>query len=123
MLSEVAAGYTRRDCAAQLRDYFGAVVAALCRQKSPIGFPVVPLSAESSAMLSPQLLERLRDWYQIAQPSVYSSRHQFSPMTPPKFNRIVHETARLAGLPPGSHRTRCGIRSPRTCSSRTSMSA
>ena len=42
----VSAGYARPDCAAGRRDRFGAAVAALCRQKSPIGFSVVRLSAE-----------------------------------------------------------------------------
>ena len=53
------------------------------------------------AMLSPQLLELLRDWYRIARPSVYlfPGRDQVAPMTPRQFNRIVHEAARLAGLP------------------------
>lgn len=53
------------------------------------------------AMLSPQLLGLLRDWYRIARPSVYlfPGRDRVSPMTPRQFNRIVHEAARFAGLP------------------------
>jgi site-specific recombinase XerD len=53
------------------------------------------------AMLSPQLLELLRDWYRIARPRVYlfPGRDKVSPMTTRQFNRIVHEAARLAGLP------------------------
>lgn len=53
------------------------------------------------AMLSPQLLELLRDWYRIARPSIYlfPGRDKVSPMTTRQFNRIVHEAARLAGLP------------------------
>lgn len=56
---------------------------------------------DRSAMLSPQLLELLRDWYRIARPGVYlfPGRDKVSPMTPRQFNRIVHEAARLAGLP------------------------
>jgi len=56
---------------------------------------------DRSAMLSPQLLELLRDWYRIARPSIYlfPGRDKVSPMTPRQFNRIVHEAARLAGLP------------------------
>lgn len=56
---------------------------------------------DRSAMLSPQLLELLRDWYRIARPRVYlfPGRDKVSPMTPRQFNRIVHEAARLAGLP------------------------
>jgi len=53
------------------------------------------------AMLSPQLLELLRDWYRIARPRIYlfPGRDKVSPMTTRQFNRIVHEAARLAGLP------------------------
>ena len=53
------------------------------------------------AMLSPQLLELLRDWYRIARPGMFlfPGRDQIGPMTPRQFNRIVHEAARLAGLP------------------------
>jgi integrase/recombinase XerD len=53
------------------------------------------------AMLSPQLLELLRDWYRIARPQIYlfPGRDQIAPMTPRQFNRIVHEAARRAGLP------------------------
>ena len=53
------------------------------------------------AMLSPRLLELLRDWYRIARPSIYlfPGRDQIAPMTPRQFNRICHEAARLAGLP------------------------
>ena len=53
------------------------------------------------AMLSPQLLELLRDWYRIARPSIYlfPGRDRVSPMTTRQFNRIVHEAAQLAGLP------------------------
>lgn len=56
---------------------------------------------DRSAMLSPQLLELLRDWYRIARPRIYlfPGRDKVSPMTPRQFNRIVHEAARLAGLP------------------------
>jgi len=43
-------------------------------------------------MVSPQLPERLRDWYRSARPSVYLflGRDRVSPMTPRQFNRIVH---------------------------------
>lgn len=56
---------------------------------------------DRSAMLSPQLLELLRDWYRIARPRIYlfPGRDKVSPMTPRQFNRIVHEAARLADLP------------------------
>ncbi len=53
------------------------------------------------AMLSPRLLELLRNWYRIARPSIYlfPGRDRVSPMTTRQFNRIVHEAAQLAGLP------------------------
>jgi len=53
------------------------------------------------AMLSPQLLELLRDWYRIARPRIYMfpGRDQIGPMTPRQLNRICHMAAELAGLP------------------------
>jgi len=53
------------------------------------------------AMLSPQLLELLRDWYRIARPRLYMfpGRDKIGPMTPRQLNRICHMAAGLAGLP------------------------
>ena len=53
------------------------------------------------AMLSPQLLELLRDWYRIARPRVYMfpGRDKIGPMTTRQLNRICHMAAELAGLP------------------------
>jgi site-specific recombinase XerD len=53
------------------------------------------------AMLSPRLLELLRDWYRIARPRLYMfpGRDKISPMTPRQLNRICHMAAELAGLP------------------------
>lgn len=53
------------------------------------------------AMLSPQLLELLRDWYRIARPQLYMfpGRDKIGPMTPRQLNRICHMSAELAGLP------------------------
>ncbi len=53
------------------------------------------------AMLSPQLLDLLRDWYRIARPRVYMfpGRDKIGPMTPRQLNRICHMAAELAGLP------------------------
>ena len=53
------------------------------------------------AMLSPQLLELLRDWYRIARPRLYMfpGRDMIGPMTPRQLNRICHMAAELAGLP------------------------
>lgn len=53
------------------------------------------------AMLSPQLLELLRDWYRIARPRIFlfPGRDKIGPMTPRQLNRICHIAAELAGLP------------------------
>ena len=53
------------------------------------------------AMLSPRLLELLRDWYRIARPRVFffPGQDKIGPMTPRQLNRICHLAAELAGLP------------------------
>ncbi len=53
------------------------------------------------AMLSPQLLELLRDWYRIARPRMYlfPGQDKIGPMTTRQLNRICHLAAELAGLP------------------------
>ena len=53
------------------------------------------------AMLSPILLELLRDWYRIARPRTYlfPGQDKIGPMTPRQLNRICHMAADLAGLP------------------------
>jgi integrase/recombinase XerD len=53
------------------------------------------------AMLSPQLLELLRDWWRIARPEVwvFPGRDRINPMTPRQLNRVCHMAAELAGLP------------------------
>lgn len=53
------------------------------------------------AMLSPQLLELLRDWYRIARPRkfFFPGHDKIGPMTPRQLNRICHLCADLAGLP------------------------
>jgi integrase/recombinase XerD len=53
------------------------------------------------AMLSPQLLDLLRDWYRIARPRIFlfPGRDKIGPMTTRQLNRICHITAELAGLP------------------------
>lgn len=53
------------------------------------------------AMLSPLLLELLRDWYRIARPRRYffPGQDKIGPMTPRQLNRICHLAADLAGLP------------------------
>jgi integrase/recombinase XerD len=53
------------------------------------------------AMLSPQLLELLRDWWRIARPPVwmFPGRDRISPMTTRQLNRVCHMAAELASLP------------------------
>ena len=53
------------------------------------------------AMLSPQLLELLRDWYRIARPQVwmFPGRDRINPLTTRQLNRVCHIAAELAGLP------------------------
>jgi len=53
------------------------------------------------AMLSPQLLELLRDWWRIAQPKVwmFPGRDRINPMTTRQLNRVCHMAAEMAGLP------------------------
>jgi integrase/recombinase XerD len=53
------------------------------------------------AMLSPQLLDLLRDWYRIARPRIYlfPGRDKIGPMTTRQLNRICHMAAELADLP------------------------
>src|ERR1043165_4626014 len=53
------------------------------------------------AMLSPQLLELLRDWWRIARPRVwlFPGQNRISPMTTRQLNRVCHMAAELASLP------------------------
>mgnify|MGYP001817866330 FL=1 len=53
------------------------------------------------AMLSPTLLEVLRDWYRIARPQtfLFPGRDKIAPMTTRQLNRICHQAADRAGLP------------------------
>ena len=52
------------------------------------------------AMLSPQLLELLRDWYRIARPAVwlFPGRDLMLPMTTRQFVRAVHAAANMAEI-------------------------
>jgi len=53
------------------------------------------------AMLSPRLLELLRDWWRIARPSVwmFPGGDRISPMTTRQLNRVCPMAAELASLP------------------------
>jgi site-specific recombinase XerD len=52
------------------------------------------------AMLSPKLLELLRDWYRIARPAVwlFPGRDPMLPMTTRQFTRAVHAAANIAEI-------------------------
>ena len=52
------------------------------------------------AMLSPQLLELLRDWWRIAHPRVwlFPGQNPLNPLTPRQFNRAVHAAAQRAKI-------------------------
>jgi site-specific recombinase XerD len=52
------------------------------------------------AMLSPKLLELLRDWYRIARPAIwlFPGRDPMLPMTMRQFNRAVHAAAEMAAI-------------------------
>ena len=52
------------------------------------------------AMLSPVLLELLRDWYRIALPTVwlFPGRDRLLPITTRQFNRAVHAAAHMAEI-------------------------
>ena len=52
------------------------------------------------AMLSPKLLDLLRDWYRIARPVVwlFPGRDAMLPMTTRQFNRAVHTAAGMAEI-------------------------
>jgi len=52
------------------------------------------------AMLSPQLLELLRDWWRIARPQVwlFPGQNAVNPLPPRQFNRAVHAAAQRAKI-------------------------
>ena len=51
-------------------------------------------------MLSPRLLELLRDWYRIARPALwlFPGRDRLLPLTTRQFNRAVHAAADRAAI-------------------------
>jgi integrase/recombinase XerD len=52
------------------------------------------------AMLSPQLLDLLRDWYRIARPQLwlFPGQDPTNHLTPRQLNRVVHVAAHMAGI-------------------------
>ena len=51
-------------------------------------------------MLSPRLLELLRDWWRAARPRtwLFPGQNPVNPMTSRQLNRACHAAARLAGI-------------------------
>ena len=52
------------------------------------------------AMLSPRLLELLRDWYRVARPQgwLFPGQNPVSPLTTRQLNRACHAAVRMAGI-------------------------
>ena len=70
------------------------------------------------AMLSPQLLELLRDWCRIARPRVwlFPGRDPLLPITTRQLHRVCHGAAERAGLPKlGVAAHAAALASRRTC--------
>jgi len=81
-------------------------------------------------MLSPQLLELLRDWWRTARPQawLFPGQNPVNPMSARQLVRAVHAAAQAAGIAkrvsPHTLRHSPGLTrgSPHTCSNRTSIS-
>ena len=86
---------------------------------------------DRTVMLSPQLLELLRDWRRAARPQVwlFPGQNPINPITPRQLNRAVTAAKDLAGIAkrvsPHTLRHSPGLTrgSPPICSSRTSTFA
>ena len=77
-------------------------------------------------MLSPQLLELLRDWWRAARPQawLFPGQNPVNPMTARQLSRAVRAAAQAwPGSPSACRRIPCGTASPPICSNRTSISA
>ena len=76
------------------------------------------------AMLSPQLLELLRDWWRIARPQVwlFPGLDPINPMSTRQLHRACHAAAQMAEIAKRVSPHPCGTALQRTCLSRTSMS-
>ena len=77
------------------------------------------------AMLSPQLLELLRDWYRIARPQawLFPGRDPLLPLTTRQLNRACHAAAPMAEIKKRVTPHTLATASPPTSWSRTSTSA
>jgi integrase/recombinase XerD len=82
---------------------------------------------DRNAMLSPQLLQLLRDWWQegrrlgvlLPRGWLFPGRDPVEPLSTRQLNRAVHAAAEAAGIKKRVCRTRCGTALPRICWSRT----
>ena len=74
-------------------------------------------------MLSPHLLQLLREWWKAARPQVwlFPGQNPVNPITARQINRAVHAAKTWRGYPSACRRIRCGTASPPICSSRTSI--
>ena len=81
---------------------------------------------DRNGMLSPRLLELLREWWCVGQPTtwLFPGRDPLLPITTRQLYRVVRDTAaERSGSRSGSRRTRCGTASRRIFWSRVSISA
>jgi integrase len=86
---------------------------------------------DRNAMLSPQLLELLRDWWRegrrlgvlLPQGWLFPGRNPVEPLSTRQLNRAVHAAPRLPGSRSECRRTHCGTALPRICWNRTPTSA
>ena len=76
-------------------------------------------------MLSPQLLELLRDWWWASRPRawLFPGQNPVNPDVGSPARRIVYAAAQATESPSACRRTPCGTASPPICSNRTSTFA
>jgi integrase len=76
-------------------------------------------------MLSPQLLQLLREWWKAARPQVwlFPGQNPINPVTARQLNRAVTAAKDLAGISKRVLPIRYGTALRPTCSNRTSTSA
>ncbi len=79
---------------------------------------------DRTVMLSPRLLELLREWWKAAQPQVwlFPGQNPINPVTARQINRAVTAAKTLAGIPSASRLIRCGTASTRISNGRTTAS-